>query len=49
VPGLEAALGAAAAVLCSHRMPSDGDTNYFCDFILIEMQIIRKEFETLLH
>jgi len=46
--GLEAALRVAAA-LFSHRMPSDGVTNYSCAFILIEMQIIREEFETLLH
>jgi hypothetical protein len=38
-----------AAALCSHRMPSDGVTNYFCDFSLIDMQIIREEFDTLLH
>jgi hypothetical protein len=44
-----AAASGAAAALCSDQVPSDGFTNYFCDFILIEMQIICEELEKLVN
>jgi hypothetical protein len=43
---MEAVSGAAAA-FCSDRTPSDGFTNFFCVFVLIEMLIIYEEMETL--